>query len=144
MLLQKQPRTGWVYNGVDKPESIADHMYRMAILAMTMAGTEYDQSKLVKMAIVHDLAEAIVGDITPADGVCEEDKHSRELAALREIQTMIGAETAVAQEFGQLWCVLVALHECRFLSPRVAHIDHAVHARYCDVSPEKLPLVRAG
>ena len=104
--VQKQPRTGWVYRGVEKPESIADHMYRMAVLAMTVAGTEYDQSKLVKMAIVHDLAEAIVGDITPVDGVSQEDKYSRELAALREIQTMIGMNTAVAQEVGQLWCVL--------------------------------------
>ena len=104
--VQKQPRTGWVYRGVEKPESIADHMYRMAVLAMTVAGSEYDQSKLVKMAIVHDLAEAIVGDITPVDGVSQEDKYSRELAALREIQTMIGMNTAVAQEVGQLWCVL--------------------------------------
>ena len=108
--VQKQPRTGWVYRGVEKPESIADHMYRVAVLALTVAGTEYDQSKLVKMAIVHDLAEAIVGDITPVDGVSQEDKHSRELAALREIQTMIGSETAVAQEVGQLWCVSIVVY----------------------------------
>lgn len=99
-----------MYRGVEKPESIADHMYRMAILAMTVAGTEYDQNKLVKMAIVHDLAEAIVGDITPVDGVSEEAKYSRELAALKEIQTMIGIETAVAQEVGQLWCVSDIFH----------------------------------
>lgn len=107
-ILQKQPRTGWVYRGVEKPESIADHMYRMAILALTVAGTEYDQSKLVKMAIVHDLAEAIVGDITPVDGMSGEEKYSRELAALKEIQTMIGMETAVAHEVGELWCAPIA------------------------------------
>ena len=30
------------------------------------------------MAIVHDLAESIVGDITPLDGVSKEDKYKRE------------------------------------------------------------------
>lgn len=30
------------------------------------------------MAIVHDLAESLVGDITPHDGVAEADKHRME------------------------------------------------------------------
>lgn len=101
--LKKQPRTGWVYRDVQNPESIADHMYRMAILAMTVAGTQYDNNKLVKMAIVHDLAEAIVGDITPVDGVSDEDKYERESAAIKKIQTMLGTETVVAQEVAELW-----------------------------------------
>lgn len=32
----------------------------------------------MKMAIIHDLAECIVGDITPFCGVSKEDKHARE------------------------------------------------------------------
>lgn len=31
------------------------------------------------MALVHDIAEAIVGDIAPGDGISDNDKHSREL-----------------------------------------------------------------
>jgi putative hydrolase of HD superfamily len=30
------------------------------------------------MALVHDMAECIVGDLTPADAVDKEDKHRRE------------------------------------------------------------------
>lgn len=30
------------------------------------------------MALVHDLAESIVGDIAPADNVSKEEKHRRE------------------------------------------------------------------
>lgn len=30
------------------------------------------------MAVVHDMAECIVGDITPSDGVSKEEKYKRE------------------------------------------------------------------
>ena len=30
------------------------------------------------MALVHDMAECIVGDLTPHDNVSKEEKHSRE------------------------------------------------------------------
>lgn len=30
------------------------------------------------MSLVHDLAECLVGDITPSDGVSKEDKHKME------------------------------------------------------------------
>ena len=54
---------------VKGPESIADHMYRMSIMAL-LAGEHsgLDTTKCVKLAITHDIAEAIVGDITPHDG----------------------------------------------------------------------------
>lgn len=28
------PRTGWVYRNVPDPESVSDHMYRMAMMAL--------------------------------------------------------------------------------------------------------------
>lgn len=31
---QRVPRTGWVYRNVEKPESVSDHMYRMAVMAL--------------------------------------------------------------------------------------------------------------
>jgi len=30
------------------------------------------------MCLAHDLAESIVGDITPSDGISKEEKYSRE------------------------------------------------------------------
>ena len=32
--LKRVPRTGWVYRNVQRPESVSDHMYGMAIMAL--------------------------------------------------------------------------------------------------------------
>lgn len=77
--LKLQKRTGWVREKVDGAESIADHMYRMAILSLlSEEDDELDVAKCVQMAVVHDLAEAEVGDITPFDGISREEKQARE------------------------------------------------------------------
>lgn len=77
--LKLQKRTGWVREGVHMPESIADHMYRMSIMALLSEEDEQlDVSKCVQLAVVHDLAEASVGDITPFDGVSKLEKEKLE------------------------------------------------------------------
>ena len=76
--LKHTPRTGWVRTGVPEPESIADHMYRTALMALLYAPPDVDRNRAVAMALCHDLAEAIAGDITPFDGVTPTDKHARE------------------------------------------------------------------
>ncbi|CAG8813531.1 16710_t:CDS:2, partial [Gigaspora margarita] len=58
--LKTTKRTGWIYNNVENPESISDHMYRMSILSLSVNDPTLDRDKCVKMSIVHDLAEAIV------------------------------------------------------------------------------------
>ncbi len=57
---QVNKRTGWVRRGVEGAESIADHMYRMAVMAMLFAGTDIDYQRCVMMAIVHDMAEGML------------------------------------------------------------------------------------
>lgn len=54
------------------------------------------------MAIVHDLAEALVGDITPHDGVSNEKKHELEQKAMDTICNTLG-NTAEADEILSLW-----------------------------------------
>jgi putative hydrolase of HD superfamily len=44
----------------------------------------------LKLALVHDLAECIVGDITPYCGVAPEEKHQREDAAMKELAQLAG------------------------------------------------------
>jgi putative hydrolases of HD superfamily len=62
----------------------------MAFVVSSLPG--YDAQKCVKMALVHDLAEALVGDITPHDGVTKAEKHAREEAAMTRMQlTLTGA-----------------------------------------------------
>ncbi|RUO97138.1 hypothetical protein BC936DRAFT_140916 [Jimgerdemannia flammicorona] len=75
---QRTKRTGWVDHGVKGSESIADHMHRMGVMAMLIDDKSLDISKCVKMAIVHDLAESVVGDITPHQNVSKEEKYKLE------------------------------------------------------------------
>ncbi|KAL5222975.1 hypothetical protein ABZP36_027688 [Zizania latifolia] len=52
-------RKGWINHSIKGPESIADHIYRMALMAL-IAGDlpAVDRERCIKIAIVHDIAEA--------------------------------------------------------------------------------------
>jgi putative hydrolase of HD superfamily len=66
LLLKRVPRRGWVEAGIKRPESVAAHSYGLAALAMVYADLMgLDAEKAVKMAVLHDLAEAYIGDLTP-------------------------------------------------------------------------------
>jgi putative hydrolase of HD superfamily len=89
--LKTTKRTGWVMRKVHHPESIADHMYRMTLMAMISSfSTELDTDRCIKLALVHDLAEAKVGDITPHCGVSDKEKYDLELETMQQISTMLG------------------------------------------------------
>jgi putative hydrolase of HD superfamily len=65
-ILKRIQRTGWIEVGVYQPESVADHTFRTALLCMLYADLEkIDTLKLLRMALIHDLPEALVGDLTP-------------------------------------------------------------------------------
>lgn len=68
---------------VQEPETVACHMYRMALLAFLLNDGSVDRDKCIRMALVHDLGEAIVGDITPHCGVTDQDKYEQEKAVRR-------------------------------------------------------------
>lgn len=50
------------------------------------------------MALVHDVAEAIVGDITPSCGVSKEDKRRMESDAMDEICRTLGEGAPAGEE----------------------------------------------
>ncbi|KAI8909711.1 HD domain-containing protein [Gorgonomyces haynaldii] len=100
--LKKTKRTGWVNHGIHMPESISDHMHRMAIIAFLIQDTSLNRDKLIKMTIVHDLAEAVVGDITPHQGVSKEDKFKMEHDAMLQFVEQLG-KSKQAQEILDLW-----------------------------------------
>lgn len=104
--LKATKRTGWVQRGVKSPESVSDHMYRMSIICFLLGNQSEDGTKLnkdhcIKLALVHDLAECIVGDLTPSDGVSKGEKHRREKEAMEELATLAGGETG--KELYSLW-----------------------------------------
>ncbi len=63
------PRTGWLLRGVVDPESIAEHSFGVCLVAMLLVddlragGTTVDGERVLRMALVHDAAEAFTGDI---------------------------------------------------------------------------------
>jgi putative hydrolase of HD superfamily len=101
--LKSTKRSGWIRSQIKDPESIADHMYRMALLAfMIPANDQIDRSKIIKMALIHDVAEAKAGDITPHDGISEEEKRKLEADGMGYLVNLLnGNEEAL--EMRELW-----------------------------------------
>jgi len=83
--LKIQKRTGWLDYGMTECESIADHMYRMSILSMLITNPKVNRDKCVRIALVHDMAEALVGDITPVNPIGKDEKHRRELETMKYV-----------------------------------------------------------
>lgn len=61
----------------------------MAVLAMTINGQEFDMGRVIKMALVHDIGEAIIGDITPHAGISDEEKFRMENDAVKKISDCV-------------------------------------------------------
>ncbi|XP_077601170.1 5'-deoxynucleotidase HDDC2 isoform X2 [Stigmatopora nigra] len=99
--LKRVPRTGWVYKDVKDPESVSDHMYRMALMSLLIKDPTVDKDKCIKLALVHDMAECIVGDLTPSDNVSKEEKHRREEAAMQQLKSLI--PESLGKEIFALW-----------------------------------------
>jgi putative hydrolase of HD superfamily len=93
--LKSTPRTGWMLRGVQAAiaESIAEHMAESSILALAIAealkerGIEIDVFRAAAIAAVHDLSEAVVGDIVKltADAIGKERKEQLELSVARDM-----------------------------------------------------------
>jgi putative hydrolase of HD superfamily len=80
--LKDVARAGWVRAGVPAPESVAAHTWGVAWLVLAIAPPSLDRARALTYALLHDLAEARVGDLTPHDGVSREEKHRREAEAI--------------------------------------------------------------
>jgi len=93
--LKNLKRAGWLRRGIPYHfcESVAGHSYRAA-----QAGFHYTQDlEMVKMLLFHDLAEAIVGDITPHDGVDPAQKRTLEIEAIGRITAPLPYGTRIMQ-----------------------------------------------
>ena len=95
-------RKGWVLRNVAEPESVADHSYRTALIAMFLSDQqELDTEKVIKMALLHDIQEAIVGDITPVDEEYD-DKAEIEEQAIQEMLAGYPEYIKIWQEFNAM------------------------------------------
>lgn len=71
--LKNLPRTGWRVRGIKDCESVADHGWRVSLLAMTLAdelverGVALDVEKVMRLVLLHEIGETRLTDIpTPS------------------------------------------------------------------------------
>ena len=100
-------RQGWLKVRIglehrEKCESVADHSFSMALLAITMIEKyklPYDTLKCIKMCIIHELGEIYVGDYTPYDNITKEEKHLKEKEAIQKVLKPLDFDN----DFLELW-----------------------------------------
>lgn len=72
----------------ERRESVAEHVFGTCILAITMKNrtkSNINLDKVLKMLIIHELGEVLIGDITQFQNVTKEEKKEKELKAVKEI-----------------------------------------------------------
>ncbi|MBA3765805.1 MAG: HD family hydrolase [Acidobacteria bacterium] len=97
--LKRLERTGWTLRGLAPgAESVAAHSYGVAVSAMMLAdelilrGTSVDVERVLRMALMHDWAEARVGDMprTAIEYFDAEARRRAERAAFNSIVQGLG------------------------------------------------------
>jgi putative hydrolase of HD superfamily len=117
--LKDEGRTGWQLRGVVDPESVAAHAWGVSYLCLCFADRAgVDADRALRLAVVHDVAEAEVGDVpTRADPAAEtvsaEEKLRRERAAMADLT----ADLDAGDDLRSLWAEYEAREtpEARFV-----------------------------
>lgn len=105
--LKRVPRTGWQIRGAPMggvAENVAAHSYGVVFLTMLLLDLDertLDAQVALRLAILHDLAESLVGDLpaTVSRFISPEVKHGAERAAMEEVV----AGLPVATHYLSLW-----------------------------------------
>ncbi len=100
--LKKISRQGWIDKlSLDTPESVADHSYSMAVISMVISDLgNYNSEKIIKMVLLHDLAESKIGDHTP-EQLSKEKKNNLENNAFNEI--IKNLPDLIKSQYLQIW-----------------------------------------
>jgi len=117
--LKVEDRKGWKKLGLRDVESVADHSFALALLTLVEAERrKYNVEDAVKIALIHDLEEAITGDLTP------DDKKTRGFARVRAAKQEAVRELLMTlpqksrRSYRRLWTDL------RLLRTREARLVH--------------------
>ena len=118
-------RHSWTSSG--RRESVAEHSWRISLMAMLCADEypDLDMNKAIKMCIIHDLGEALTGDV-PAFLKTEEDEKKEE-GAIARLLSMLPDEAR--GEFSSLFAEMAAMDTqeaklCKALDNAEAIISH--------------------
>lgn len=126
--LKGVPRTGWLDRGIAPldVESVADHSWRVTLMAWLLSAEAegIDRNRVVLLALVHDLAESVTGDLPPYDPAAlpapddparrasfehrqimpEEQKRAKQIAEDAAIERLIAnLPAAMKSEIAALW-----------------------------------------
>ena len=89
--LKDKKRSGWDSTHwnikSDRIESIAEHVIGTVSLALALNSEfeyNFDTDKELKMLVIHETGETLIGDITPFDGITPEQKKEMEHKAMRD------------------------------------------------------------
>jgi putative hydrolase of HD superfamily len=102
--LKRLDRTGWVLRGfANGTESVAAHSFGVGITAMLLAdeiraqGVPVDIEKILRIALLHDWAEARVGDMprTATSYFGAEARKQAETAAFRDLTEQVDRDSAL-------------------------------------------------
>ena len=99
--LKTVTRSGWTSTG--EAESVAEHTWRLCLMAMVLYGRadDVDLGRLLKMCLIHDLGEAIGGDVPAPEQIARSPKAGQERADLLSLVEPLPA--AVQREILELW-----------------------------------------
>jgi putative hydrolase of HD superfamily len=91
------------HTSAGSPESVAEHTWRLALMAMVLYGRapDVDLARLLKMCLVHDLGEAVGGDVPAPAQAAAPGKAARERADLLGLVASLPDE--VGREIVALW-----------------------------------------
>lgn len=96
--LKTTPRSG--YTSAGRPESVAEHTWRLCLMALVLRPQfpEVDFARLVKICIIHDLGEAIGGDVPAPEQVRRLAENPSRPKAAQEREDLLGLLTALPAE----------------------------------------------
>lgn len=102
--LKDEVRTGWELRNIEDPESVADHSWGVALLTIVYGEeAEIDTEQALKMAVVHDIAEAETGDLVTRaiDDKQDVDKEAKEEMEQKVVEGLSGL--IEGEELERLW-----------------------------------------
>jgi len=95
-------RAGWISKvKVQNPESVADHTFSMCAVSMVLSDIlRLDTERVMKMVILHDLAESIIGDYMPGE-ISKKQKILKEKKAMNYILYCIPSN--IRPNYRKIW-----------------------------------------
>ena len=102
LMLKTIPRQGWKEKlQINYPESVADHSYSVSMMSMILSDSEgLNTEKIIRMALLHDLAESLIGDIIP-NKLTNDEKIFIENQSMKQI--LKNLPDKISESYFEIW-----------------------------------------